>query len=71
MSNLTPINDLNLKIIDAIADERFSNIDLTCILVNIIDNVPSDALPHLAEQYHVTACERNLQEQYFKNLCRH
>lgn len=61
MSNLTPINDLNLKIIDAIADERFSNIDLTCLLVTIIDNVPSDALPHLAEQYHVTGNEGWLQ----------
>ena len=61
MSNLSPINDINLKIFDEICKERFKGIDLNVLLVSIIDNVPSDALPHLAEQYHVTGNEGWLQ----------
>lgn len=61
MSNLSPINDINLKIFDEICEERFKGIDLNVLLVSIIDNVPSDALPHLAEQYHVTGNEGWLQ----------
>ena len=61
MSNLSPINDINLKIFDEICEERFKGIDLNVLLVTIIDNVPSDALPHLAEQYHVTGNEGWLQ----------
>ncbi len=70
-SNLAPINDINLKIFDEICEERFSRLDLECILVSIIDNVPSDALPHLAEQYHITGDEGWLQalsEQEKRNL---
>jgi len=63
MNNLSPINDINLKIFDEIAEERFSNIDLECLLVKIIDNLPADALPHLAEQYHITGNEGWLQCQ--------
>ena len=55
--SLAPINDINLKIFDEICEERFKNIDLECILISIIDNVPADALPHLAEQYHITGNE--------------
>lgn len=55
--NLAPINDTNLRIFDEICEERFSELDLECILVSIIDNVPSSALPHLAEQYHITGNE--------------
>lgn len=61
MSNLTPINDFNFKVFDEICEERFAGLDLNCLLVTIIDNVPSDALPHLAEQYHVTGNEGWLQ----------
>ena len=61
MNSLAPINDINLKIFDEICEERFSKLDLECILVSIIDNVPSDALPHLAEQYHITGNEGWLQ----------
>lgn len=63
MSNksLAPINDINLKIFDEICEERFSKIDLDCLLVTIIDNVPAEALPHLAEQYHITGNEGWLQ----------
>lgn len=60
-SNLAPISDTSLKIFDEICEERFSQLDLACILVSIIDNVPSSALPHLAEQYHITGNEGWLQ----------
>ena len=50
---LAPINDVNLKIFDEICEERFAQLDLESLLVSIIDNVPVDALPHLAEQYHI------------------
>ena len=56
-NSLAPINDTHLKIFDEICEERFSNIDLDCLLVVLIDNVPSDALPHLARQYHITGNE--------------
>ena len=59
--NLAPISDTSLKIFDEICEERFSELDLECILVSIIDNVPSSALPHLAEQYHITGNEGWLQ----------
>lgn len=61
--SLAPINDINLKIFDEICEEQFKNIDLECILISIIDNVPSDALPHLAEQYHVTGNEGWIQSK--------
>ena len=57
MSNLSPINDMHIKIFDEICEERFSKIDIDTLLVIIIDNLPSDALPHLAEQYHITGNE--------------
>lgn len=59
--SLAPIDDINLKIFDEICEERFSQLDLDVILVTIIDNLPSDALPHLAEQYHITGNEGWLQ----------
>lgn len=59
--NLAPINDINLKIFDEICEKRFGNLNLDAVLVSIIDNVPSDALPHLAEQYHITGNEGWLQ----------
>ena len=61
MNNISTLNDLNFKIIDEILDLRLSDLELTCLLVTIVDNVPSDALPHLAEQYHVTGNEGWLQ----------
>ena len=61
MNSLSPIDDVNIKTFDEICEERFSNIDLDCLLVSVIDNVPSDALPHLAEQYHITGNEGWLQ----------
>lgn len=61
LGNLAPINDINLKIFDEICEERFGKLNLDAVLVSIIDNVPSDALPHLAEQYHITGNEGWLQ----------
>jgi len=58
---LAPINDINLKIFDEICEERFAKLNLNSLLISIIDNVPSDALPHLAEQYHITGNEGWLQ----------
>ena len=58
---LCPINDEFSKIFDEICDERFNNLDLNCVLISIIDSVPADALPHLAEQYHITGNEGWLQ----------
>ena len=63
MNKLCPISDNFSKIFDEICEERFGNLDLECILVSIIDNVPSDALPHLAEQYHITGNEGWLQAE--------
>lgn len=57
MSDLAPVNDINLKVFDEILEEQFSKIDVKSVLVTIIDNAPSDALPHLAEQYHITGNE--------------
>ena len=57
MSNLSPINDINLNVFDEICEERFSKINIDTLLVTIIDNLPIDALPHLAEQYHITGNE--------------
>lgn len=71
MSDLAPVNDINLKIFDEILEERFSKIDIESVLVSIIDNVPSDALPHLAEQYHITGNEgwiQALSEDEKRNL---
>lgn len=59
--SLAPINDINLKIFDEICEERFGKLNLDTLLVSIIDNVPADALPHLAEQYHITGNEGWLQ----------
>ena len=57
MSNLAPINDINLKVFDQICEERFGALDLKVLDINDVDNLPSDVLPHLAEQYHITGNE--------------
>lgn len=57
MSNLAPIDDINLKIFDEICEERFAKIQLDILNLTDVDKVPSDVLPHLAEQYHITGDE--------------
>jgi phage tail P2-like protein len=61
MNSLAPVNDANLKIFDEITEERLFDIALDVLIVVVVDNLPSDALPHLAEQYHVTGNEGWLQ----------
>ena len=57
MNSLAQINDTNLKIFDEICAERISAINLDVLNLANIDTMPSDALPHLAEQYHITGDE--------------
>ena len=57
MNSLAQINDTNLKIFDEICAERISAINLDVLNLANIDTLPSDALPHLAEQYHITGEE--------------
>lgn len=57
MSNLAPIEDINLKIFDEICEERYAKLKLDVLNLTNIDTVPSDVLPHLAEQYHITGDE--------------
>ncbi len=57
MSDIRPINDITSIAYDGILDEQFSKLDLGVLLLSIIDNVPSNVLPHLSEQYHITGNE--------------
>lgn len=56
MSNIlaTGISNIpHLKVFDQIAEERLAEIDLTRLLIYMIDTVNADALPILAEQFDV------------------
>ena len=55
--NLAPIDDINLKIFDEICEERYAKLKLDVLNLTNIDTIPSDVLPHLAEQYHITGDE--------------
>ncbi|EFC55316.1 TPA: phage tail protein I [Enterobacter cancerogenus] len=50
-------SDERFSILADIAAERFARIDLTTLLVNLIDLVDASALPSLAEQFHVQGLE--------------
>ncbi|TAM00811.1 MAG: phage tail protein I [Paraburkholderia sp.] len=56
---LTPVlmADERFRILAELVDERFGNIDLSALLVYLIDTVHESALPHLAEQFHVMGFE--------------
>ncbi|WP_318367373.1 phage tail protein I [Enterobacter sp.] len=61
-------SDERFSILANIAAERFTQIDLTALLVYLIDIVDASALPTLAEQFHVQGLEgwlftRNEQEK--------
>lgn len=60
MNKIHPVNDTSLKVFDELFD-RFQKLDTNALLVYLIDNVDSSALPHLAEQFHVTGNEGWLQ----------
>lgn len=69
MSSLAQINDINLKIFDEICEERLSEINLDILNLANVDSLPVDALPHLAEQYHITGeegwifCQNDLEKR--------
>lgn len=50
------IRDLNTEAFNTLID-RLGSLDLTPLLIYIIDNVHASALPHLAEQFHITGLE--------------
>lgn len=58
MASLVPesIQDDSTLALEALI-ERLDDLNLSPVLVNIIDLVTSSALPHLAEQFHVTGDE--------------
>lgn len=56
-TSLAQIQDINLQTFDRICEERFSKLNLDILNLTNIDTVPSDVLPHLAEQYHITGEE--------------
>lgn len=60
--------DERFAILCELLQEEFDNLDLTPMLVYLIDIVPSRVLPHLADQFHVMGLEgwryaRNDQER--------
>jgi len=46
MSNLAPIDDINLKIFDEICEERYAKLKLDILNLTNIDTVPSDVLTY-------------------------
>lgn len=50
------IRDVSTEALNELID-RLGTLDLTPLLIYIIDQVNSSALPHLAEQFHVTGLE--------------
>jgi len=56
MSNLQPINDISSKAFDELF-ARFQNLDINVLMTSLIDTVEASALPHLAEQFHITGNE--------------
>ena len=45
---------LHLKVLDEMVETRFADLDTNCVLINLIDSVPSPALPFLAIQFNVS-----------------
>lgn len=56
MDNLSPLNDISSKTFDELFS-RFNSLDTNKLFVYLIDTVDVSALPHLAEQFHVTGNE--------------
>jgi len=61
------IKDLNTETLNELID-RLGTLDLTPLLVYIIDHVDSSALPHLAWQFHIEGWELARTEQEKRNL---
>lgn len=51
------IRDARSEALTDLIEARFGGLDLTVLLVYIIDNVDPSALPHLAQQFHVLGYE--------------
>lgn len=56
INQLIPIKDESSLAFNELFD-RLGTLDLTPLLVYLIDNVEATALPHLAEQFHITGNE--------------
>lgn len=56
MDSLSPINDISSKAFDELFSS-LNSLDTNTLLVYLIDTVDASALPHLAEQFHVTGNE--------------
>lgn len=54
--SLIPINDINAQAFNELF-ERLGTLDLTPLLIYLVDEVESSALPHLAEQFHILGNE--------------
>jgi len=61
------IKDLNTETLNELI-ERLGTLDLTPLLVYIIDHVDSSALPHLAWQFHIEGWDIAKTEQDKRNL---
>jgi phage tail P2-like protein len=61
------IKDLNTETLNELI-ERLGTLDLTPLLVYIIDHVDASALPHLAWQFHIEGWELAQTEQEKRNL---
>jgi len=55
-NRLIPIKDESSLAFNELFD-RLGTLDLTPLIIYIVDNVEASALPHLAEQFHVTGNE--------------
>lgn len=56
MDNLSPINDISSKAFDELFS-RYGSLEITNLLVYIVDSVDASALAHLAEQFHIMGNE--------------
>lgn len=56
MDNLSPLNDISSKAFDELFS-RFNSLDVSKLLVYLVDTVNVSALPHLAEQFHLLGNE--------------
>jgi len=61
------IKDLNTETLNELID-RLGTLDLTPLLIYIIDDVDSSALPHLAHQFHIEGWDIAQTEQEKRNL---
>lgn len=58
MSNnsLHPINDMSSQVFDELFS-RYQDLDINSVMISLFDTVNAEALPHLAEQFHITGNE--------------